>query len=223
MSNNETSLEISQNNAGWYEFKLFFSDASKSRNWPRENYDFIRSHIIPAIVRIDIPNFQILNYFNPSKDEDFIRFRVEASRATIKKVDGEIGRLKQEGLIRSFSKESYNPRQDAERRIESVRQKLEAWWGKPVGKNWKIVGVTDNKLAVDESDTTAYAKKLEAFETFLGRILGKWTKLFVEEVDIKPEDKWLVSLFVHLMINSIAYSGPDAGSEEDAIRKIPPH
>lgn len=222
MSNNETSLEISEKEC-WHEFKLFFSDASESRNWRRENYDFIRSHIIPTITKIDIPNFQILNYFNPSQGEDFIRFRVEASPATIMRVDDEIGRLKQQGLIRSFSKESYNPRQDAERRVECVRQKLEARWGKPVSTNWKIVGLRDNNLAVDESDTTAYAKKLEAFEAFLGRILGKWTKLFFEEIDIKPDDKWLVSLFIHLLINSIAYSGPGTGSEEDAIRKIPPH
>ena len=174
-------------------------------------------------MKIDIPNFHILNYFDSSKGEDFIRFRVEASPMTIKKVDSEIKKLEQEGLIRSFMKESYNPRQDAERRLESVRQRLEAMWGKPVSKNWKIIGLRDNKLAVDESDTTAYAKKLEAFEAFLNRVLGKWTKLFVEEIHIKPEDKWLVSLFIHLMINSLAYSSPNIGSEEDAIRKIPPY
>jgi len=218
MNNTETSLETRE---CWYEFKLFFSDASQTRDWPRENYDFIRSHIVPTIMEVGIANFQMLNYFNPTQGEDFIRFRVEVSPAILMKVEDEIGRLKQKGRIRDYSKESYDPRLDAERRIESVRQKLEALLGKPVSRNWKVVNLTDGTPIVDESDATAYVKKVEAFEAFLGRIVGKWTKLFVEEIDSKPDDKWLVSLFVHLMMNSIAYSGPDTGSEEDTIRKTP--
>jgi hypothetical protein len=218
MNNIETSLETRE---CWYEFKLFFSDASQTRDWPRENCDFIRSHIVPTIMKVGITNFQMLNYFNPTQGEDFIRFRVEVAPAILMKVEDEIGRLKQKGRIRDYSKESYDPRLDAERRIESVRQKLEALWGKPVSRNWKVVNLTDGTLIVDESDATAYAKKVEAFEAFLCRIVGKWTKLFVEEIDSKPDDRWLVSLFVHLMMNSIAYSGPDTGSEEDTIRKTP--
>lgn len=218
MSNTETSLKTRE---CWYEFKLFFSDASQTRDWTRENYDFIRSNILPIIMKVGIVNFQMLNYFNSTKGEDLIRFRVEASPAILIKVEDEIGRMKQEGRIRDYSKESYDPRRDAERRIESVRRKLETSLGKAVSENWKIVGLRDGKLIVDESDATAYAKKVEAFEAFLCRILGKWTKLFVEEIDSKPDDKWLASLFVHLMMNSIAYSGPDYPSEEDAIRKTP--
>jgi hypothetical protein len=221
MSNNETPLESSREYS-WYEFSLYFSDASKSRNWTQENYDFIKKHVLPTVVKIDIPNFHILNYFDSSKGYDCIRFRVEASTAIIEKVDFEIDRLKQEGLVQSYTKESFNPRQNAEIRIESARKKLEGMLGRPLSNNWKIVGFRDNNMVIDESDTSEYTKKVDAFEAFLNRVLGKWTKLFVEEMDVKPKDKWLFSLFIHLMINSLAYSSPNIDSEEHTMRKIPP-
>lgn len=221
-NDNETSLESSREYS-WYEFTLYFSDASKSRNWTQENYDFIKKHVLPTVVKTNITNFHILNYFNSSKGNDFIRFRVEASTAIIDKVDFEIDRLKQEGLVQSYTKESFNPRQNAEIHIESVRKKLEGMLGRPLSNNWKIIGFRDNMKVIDEKDTSEYTKKVDAYEAFLNRVLGKWTKLFVEEMDVKPEDKWLFSYFIHLMINSLAYSSPDIGSEEDTMRKIPPY
>jgi hypothetical protein len=222
MRNNETALESSREHS-WYEFRLYFSDASKSRNWTQENYDFIKKHILPTVAKTDIPNFHILNYFDSSKGYDFIRFRVEASTEMIEKVNSEIDGLKQEGLVQSYAKESFNPRQNAEIRIESVRKKLETMLKRPLSKNWKIVGIKDNMLVIDESDTSEYTKKVDAFEVFLNRVLGRWTKLFVDEMDVKTEDKWLFSLFIHLMINSLAYSSPNIGTEEDTMRKIPPY
>jgi hypothetical protein len=212
-----------KNKLGWYEYKLIFTDASKPRSWTKENYEFIRDHLIPIIQKVNIPNYQMLNYFSAPKKEDFIRFRVEALPKKTIEIESEIQGLKNRGIIMDFTKDIYDPRSDAEKRIESVRKTLERLWGKRVSNNWKIMGFRDDKIAVDESDITAYDRKVESFEVFMSRILGQWTRIFIEEMKMKPNDIWLFSLYIHLLFNSLALSGPDAPSEESWIRKMLPY
>lgn len=221
MSKKATSEPIS-NSQSWHEFRLIFSDAVSRRNWPTENYEFVKARLIPLIRTAGIQNFQILNYYNPSKQEDFIRFRVEANPELLKLVEDEIRKYKRSGLIKDYEREIYSPQHDAENRLESVRQNLERQLGRPLSRDWKIVSFKDNKWAVDTSDSDEYGNKLAAFETFLTRILGRWTRLFVEEMKIRPDDRWLISLLVHLLLNSLTYPGPNPGSAEDEIRRMPP-
>lgn len=221
MTENVASKLVS-NDKGWCEFRLIFSNADSVRNWHMENYEFIKAYLIPLIRRTAVENFQILNYYNPSKGEDLIRFRVEAEDKLLKQIRNEINKLKEAGLLRDFESEDYSPQRDAERRLESVRQNLERRLGKPLNKDWKIAGVKDNEWVIDTFEVEAYSKKCAAFEAFLARVLGKWTRVFIEEMDTKPEDRWLVSLFIHLLINSLAYPGPNLGTAEDEIRKMPP-
>lgn len=206
----------------WIEFRLIFSDASSPRDWRRENYSFIRDHLIALIERNSVQNFHILNYFNPSQAEDFIRFRLEASPALVNRIEEEFDQLKQTNLISDYQVSDYSPRRDAEQRIESVRHKLQIQSGTQLDINWRILGLRDGQIQLDLSDVCAHSSKVAAFEVFLSQILGKWTKLFLEEIHSRPDDIWLNSLFIHLLFNSLCFSGPNVNTEEYQLRRMDP-
>lgn len=223
----KTESDDKPNEISWYEFRLIFSDASQKRNWGEENFHFIKKHIVPITSQFEILNFHVLNYFNPSERTDFIRFRVEVSQKELLSLLSKFDELKHNADIMDYQYEKWCPRGDVERRMEDVRQQLERIWrnsveNKIVDKNWKLIDCVDEKYIIDETDYNEFSKKAEAFKIFITRILGPWTKLFIEEMKLKPEDRWLLSLFIHLLLNSLAYSGPDGPSEEWLIRKVPP-
>lgn len=209
----------SSTDENWWEYRIVFVKAPIV-NWQQVHYKFIKDRLIPLIDRISVRNFHILNYYDA---EDYIRFRVEANHSLQEKIRIEMDEFKKTGIIIDFEINSYSPRQDAERRFESVRKLLNTPQGAKYNKNWKITGIENERPVVEQSDINAYDKKLVAYENYLARILGKWTKLFFEEIEIKPDDLWLVSVFVHLIINSLVYSGPGFNTEEHRIRNIPPY
>ena len=49
-------------------------------------------------------------------------------------------------------------------------------------------------------------EKIERFERILRRVVGRCATAFIEEFKEKPRDSWLISVFIHLLLNSIGYS-----------------
>ena len=81
-----------------------------------------------------------------------------------------------------------------------------------------IVGFDGRLLISENHDFEDRVKQLTAlFET-----LGDCTKTVYNALDAKPTDLWITSLFLHLLLNSMDYGGPDPPSEEANIRTIPP-
>lgn len=206
----------------WYEFRLIFSEGDKTRGsvWPEENYQFIKNQLIPLIKRLHITNFHILNYFDLSltnpNERDFIRLRVEVNESLLKQLKDEIINMIREGEIIRYEYETHSLRKDAEDRIESVRLQLIKMIGRDIDKNWDIAGIQDGLLQI--AMTADYDKKVKDFENFLGNVLGNFIIAFYEQISEKPYDKWLMSLFMHLMLNSICFDK----TEEITIRQVSP-
>ena len=60
-------------------------------------------------------------------------------------------------------------------------------------------------------------KQVTAFSIFMSRVVGKFTKAYLKEMPYRVEDRWLISVFVHLILDSIS----TWKNEENEIREFP--
>ncbi|MCI4327890.1 MAG: hypothetical protein L3K16_09755, partial [Thermoplasmata archaeon] len=83
-----------------------------------------------------------------------------------------------------------------------------------VGDGWGIAGKSGGawQLRPEEFDD-----KVEEFATFIARIAGRFTLDYVRHMPSRVDDRWLKSVFVHLLLNSISTSKP----EEAEVREFP--
>ena len=47
-------------------------------------------------------------------------------------------------------------------------------------------------------------KQVTAFSSFMCRVVGKFTKAYLKEMPYRVEDRWLMSVFLHLILDSIS-------------------
>ena len=45
--------------------------------------------------------------------------------------------------------------------------------------------------------------KTKEFAIFMTRVVGKFTRAYVEQMPRKVDDRWLFSVLIHLLLNSI--------------------
>ena len=46
--------------------------------------------------------------------------------------------------------------------------------------------------------------KTEKFARFMSKIIGKFTRAYLEEMPERVDDRWLLSVFIHLLLHSIS-------------------
>jgi len=84
------------------------------------------------------------------------------------------------------------------------------------GKGWMIPGREPlNKTFVVTGDDLNL--KIEEFSTFMTKVVGKFTKAYFKEMPRRIHDRWLLSVMVHLLLNSLSYDQ----IQEDEVRKCP--
>jgi len=190
----------------WKEFKLIVTDPPRYAG----HFGLIKNELVPFIDKHSLP-FWITNYHNATND--FIIFRAKCEKRQSKLVADFLGNLKKEHLITDFQSSSWNPGDDARNRIDNLRR-----LGFDPHANM-IIGHNGSSIIIfPDSNIGERQEQLSS----LFEVLGECTKVVYKHLKTKPKDLWIVSVFVHLLLNSIDYSGPDAPSEEDYIRKIPP-
>ena len=82
-----------------------------------------------------------------------------------------------------------------------------------------IIG-TDKDGIIPRDDDNITERKEQL--TSLFEALGECSKAIYKHLKSQPKDLWIVSVFIHLLLNSIGYSGPNPHSDEYRIRTIPP-
>lgn len=198
----------------WMEFRLYLSDPPRGT----EHYAFIRDTLIPYVERNSIQHFLILNYRDQQRD--MIRFRIRATDRGLEEARTFFNGLVTSHVIVRFEEENWDPRTDATNRIESARQRIERGLiGHEICREWTVDGKTGNLWFVAGGD---YSKKLDQLTAVFGEVIGQLTKAFYKSLDEKPKDIWLMSILLHLFINSLDYSGPDPPTEETFMREFPP-
>lgn len=192
----------------WQQFKLIVTDPPRYAG----HFGLIKDELIPFVEKHSLI-FWVTNYHNATCDH--ILFRIKSTEGQSKFVQGFLDDLKRRGLIVDWEPSKWDPRSDAVTRIEGLRRLgFDPNTNAIVGRNpatGRPVTSPDNNVAERQTQLTAL------FET-----VGECTEALYSHLGSKPRDLWAVSLFLHLILNSLDYSGPDQPSEEHAIRNIPP-
>jgi hypothetical protein len=201
-------------NVSWKEYRLYLSEPPRGT----EHYAFVREILITYVEQNSIQNFLILNYRDPQRD--MIRFRIETTEDGFENARTFLNDLVTSRRIVRFEEEDWDPRTDAANRIESARKRIERGLiGHEIYREWIVSGKTGNLWMISRGD---YTRKVDQLTTVFGKIVGQMTRIFYKNFEEKPEDVWLMSILLHLLINSLDYSGPDPPSEETFIREFPP-
>lgn len=198
----------------WHEIRIMFSESGEPRNWPSENYEFIRQRLFQIVDDVGLDRYLIFSYFKEGQ-RDYIRFRIEADEEKSLKVKETLDKMKGKGTIFDYECESWSAKNDAELRIDSTREKIQEMSNIQIpADNWRIAGRADDKWAIGPGD---YSRKVRQFTIMMEEVIGQCTRIFMDKLEEKPDDRWLMSVFVHLLLNSICCSE----SEENEVRTFP--
>jgi hypothetical protein len=135
--------------------------------------------------------------------------------------------IKVEPIISKVTLDGWSPIEDAKKRILEARKRAEklsqipevpmeiqGLEEIPLG-GWMIIGKTPNGKWKAEAEKLD--KQIEAFSVFMTKVVGKFTKAYIKEMPYRVEDRWLMSVFMHLLLDSISTWKP----EEKEIREFP--
>lgn len=192
--------------ADWTEFKLTITSPPAASN----HFDLIKKELVPFVTERSLP-FWVTNYRDA--DNDFILFRVKCALDKSTSVQEFLNTLKEKKLLFDWTSSTWNPATDARNRIMNLSR-----FGFDVNANM-ITGCEGTTLMLTGNPNF---QEREKQLTTLFENLGECTKAVYNVLEAKPSDLWITSLFIHLLLNSMDYSGPNANSEEERIRKIPP-
>jgi hypothetical protein len=196
-----------RDNFTWQEFKLTVTDPPRYAG----HFRLIKNELIPFVEKHSLV-FWVTNYHNAT--HDYVLFRIKSTKDQSKFVQGFLDDLKRRRLIVDWGPTNWDPRSDAVNRIEGLgRLGFDPTTNVIVGYdsiNNRIEVLPDSSIEERQTQLTAL------FET-----VGDCTKAIYSHLGSRPRDLWAVSLFLHLVLNSLDYSGPDPPSEENRIRNIP--
>jgi len=196
--------------ASWKEFRLHLSEPPRQT----DHFVFIKSNLVPHINQQGFDKFLILNYFGT--EQDMIRFRVKTDNTGFAKVRSFLNSLVTNHSIVRFEEEDWNPRTDASDRIDGARKRVEQLiLGHEIYREWIVKGKNaQNMWFIPKGN---YNRKLDQLTSIFADVVGKCTKAFYDALDEKPDDIWMISILIHLFLNSIDVSLQD----ERLVREFP--
>lgn len=190
--------------ANWRELRFWYTDSPRQLDL----YWFKRDTLLPVLRNYDIQGFLILD------EPEFMLLRVQTSDQTSDTIKVHL----EEDLPPYFSRmtvTTWSPTDDARNRILSAKRKLLGSLLPDDDSGWKVQGMNANgSWAVSPQDID---KQVEAFATFMTKVLGVFTKRYLLEMPYRVEDRWLISVFLHLMLDSLSVWQ----REEKEIRQFP--
>lgn len=193
----------------WKEFKLIVTNPPANSN----HFAIIKNELIPFVNNNPI-RFWVTNYRD--KTTDHILFRVNITTEQEQTISAFLNDLVTRRVIAGWqSTGTWEPRIDAQTRIENLRNRIPNY----DPENQLISGVTTG-LVVSPCTNGINQKATQLSALF--ESLGECTKILYNSLGTQPSDLWTMSVFLHLLINSLGFGGPDPPSQEYSIRQIPP-
>ena len=176
----------------WCEYGLWYGGGVN----PEKLYH-LRKLLFPILDEHKIENFLILN------EPERVIFRIKINDETKDIIQKNLQKIikQSEDAFSRITIEKWNPEEDARKRIMDAAQKL----GLKLkdGQGWMISGLEPLKkhwiLNEDNLDL-----KIKEFSTFMTKVVGKFTKAYVQEMPRLVQDRWLLSVLIHLLLNSIS-------------------
>ena len=188
----------------WHEFQLWYFKTAI----PEDLFDFKKKYLLPLYDRPGVKGFLTLD------EPDFSLARVLVEDDTAQELKTYLETAIAGGnLFSRVTAAAWDPKRDAVERIVGARARAGIDDEIPPG-GWQITGMSDGKWVACTQDLE---KQAESFSIFMSRVLGSFTRAYIQEMPHPVKDRWLMSVFLHLMMNSISIYN----DEEDEVRRFP--
>lgn len=191
---NDKPVNVSEgrNMQKWREFRFWYATAPK----PDDLFVFKRDHLVPILEKHNIEDFLMLD------EPKFLLLRVAVDEQLAKQIESSLkDAMQSESIFSNLTMESWSPVTDARERILAARKRANVPEEIPEG-GWMITGkAADGKWIPVPEDLD---RQVSAFSSFMSRVVGKFTKAYLKEMPYRVEDRWLMSVFLHLASNSIS-------------------
>jgi hypothetical protein len=187
----------------WQQFNFYLSE-NALRLYPNSEYFdklfHFKKSLLPILDKYCVEDFLILD------EGKYFLLRVEVSDETANKMKEDF-----DGLVygnSDFDKvvpTTWEPENDARTRILGARERAIqglriSFEGIPEG-GWKIETWCEGRWIAKPDDLSL---KTEKFAKFMSKVVGKFTRAYLEEIPERVDDRWLLSVFIHLFLHSVS-------------------
>ncbi|MGP8070352.1 MAG: hypothetical protein ACLP5V_10725 [Candidatus Bathyarchaeia archaeon] len=190
----------------WSEFQLWYSETVPTIDALYET----RRQLLTILEKKQITDFLILN------EPKYLLLRVETDDQNRNEIREALADLvgQSQGRFARVAVDNWSPEDDARTRILNAARALGLQLQD--GTGWKIAGREPlNKLWVPTDDDLN--TKIREFTIFMTKVVGQFTKAYVDQMPRRMTDRWLGSVMTHLLLNSISVNN----YEEEEIRSFP--
>lgn len=186
----------------WFEIQVCFSEEFKQHPNVGHTYRLKRECFLPILDRYGIKNFLTLD------EPEFVLFRIEIEEVDIEDVRGDVQTFVEGNpYFSTVNVGDWSPQDDARARILGAKQRAVGGGvffpgGVPDG-GWKIVGrgsINGNWVAGPDD----LERKVKEFSNFMTKAVGPFTKAYIEAIQNGVNDPWMLSVFIHLLLDSIS-------------------
>lgn len=186
----------------WYEFRLWYAEQNQN-----DIFAFKKTHLLPILERHGIIDFLTLD------EQDFVLLRVNTSDEDAKRIFLDLEEaISSRTLFVTVTRECWSPEDDATKRIQSAGEKILKQNILPEG--WVLETKDNGETFVTPQDLDKLSK---SFSIFMSKVAGQFIKAYLKEMPYRVEDRWLMSVFIHLLLDSIS----TWKEEEKEIREFP--
>ena len=189
----------------WHEFRLWYGEKLSRQRL----YD-LRRDLLLILDKHGIDDFLVLN------EPKYVLLRVEVEEEIGKGIEKSLKDLVEQSKdeFSRITTEKWVPEKDARDRIGAAAQRLGLKLEE--GKGWMIAGREPlNRMWVPALDDLEL--KVREFSIFMTKVVGRFTRAYVEQMPRKTDDRWLLSVLLHLLLNSISMDQ----LEENEAREFP--
>lgn len=188
----------------WLEFRFWYSGNKSAFRL----YEYKRDILLPALRARGLEHFLLLD------EPEFMLLRIPPENGLKENLLTSL----EPSLAPIFSKitvERWSAIDDARNRILSSKKKLTNQPLPDDDGGWEVRGKNDQgQWIISPTDLDL---EVETFAKFMTNVTGKFTEAFISEMPSRIVNRWLMSLFLHLMMDSISIWQ----QEENEIREFP--
>lgn len=186
----------------WFEIQICYSNQFKAGPDWRSTYQLKRECLLPVLDEYEIRNFLTLD------EPDFVLFRIDVTEESIEAIRQAIQTyVEGNPNFSTINILNWSPREDARARILSAKQRA-AGGGVffPSGvpeQGWKILGrggINPNWVGGPDD----LERKVSEFSDFMEKVVGPFTKAYMREIPQGIDDPWMLSVFIHLLMDSVS-------------------
>lgn len=188
----------------WFEFRFWYS----GRHSASHIYEYKRNVLLPALRTYGLEHFLILD------EPEFMLVRTPPENGLKENLPVSL-ESSLAPIFLNITVESWSAVEDAKSRILSSKKKIPNQPLPDDDRGWDVRG--KNGQGQWFFSPTDLDPEVEAFAKFMTNVAGKFTEAYISEMPSKVENRWLMSLFLHLMMDSIS----TWQREEQEIREFP--